>query len=161
MLRSIDMESSRYSRVLKSSTSRRYPLPSGLLLNGLRTWGIVAALFLVLSALPGTLPAFGGEPTYLTVQLASEASRAEALASLAVLDRNTSKEVSDLLRIERVGDYFSLRMGDYTDEAQASAALQQVLKLAPDALIIHARILPHRLIIAPRTRLNPPSKPVN
>jgi DNA-binding beta-propeller fold protein YncE len=90
---------------------------------------------------------YGLEKEILTIQAASYPDVASAKRGYALLEHDLPSKELDLLRIEVVGPYHTLRLGAFENGASAQSLLRKVKKIFPSALVLSAYIKPARIVI--------------
>lgn len=94
---------------------------------------------------------------YYTIQVGSYSHESGAKNMYRTLKTQLPKRIHDLLRVERVGQYYALRIGDFRGRASTAAITAILEERKKDWVLRHAPIKAERLRIAPKVRLYPPA----
>lgn len=94
---------------------------------------------------------------YYTIQVGSYSHKSGARSMYRTLKAQLPKRIHDLLRVELVGKYYALRIGDFRDRASTAAITAILDERKKDWLLLYAPIKEKRLRIAPKVRLYPPT----
>jgi ABC-type amino acid transport substrate-binding protein len=108
-------------------------------------------IFLFMGLLLGVFfyqhPAAVAEQFYC-IQFASFLTRARAQIQYEEIVASFDDEQPDALRIEYVDHYYTVRAGRYHEYKTAGAYLEKFQNLYPQAIILKARYLPERIVLA-------------
>jgi hypothetical protein len=126
--------------------------------TALRLLGLLAILAMLRPS--AALPQEDPRPEFYTLQLGSYAETDSARKVYDQLSETLPPRLHDLLRIERIGPYDALRLGDFGEKAPAQDAGAKLKELGVDWLLLQAPIRPERLILPPsrRTQRQPPAR---
>lgn len=94
---------------------------------------------------------------YYTIQVGSYSHESGAKRMYRTLKTQLPRRIHNLLRVERVGKYYALRIGDFRDRASTAAITAILEERKKDWVLLNAPIKAERLRIAPKVRLYPPA----
>lgn len=119
-----------------------------------RSIRVLACCGLLLAAVALGARVAAGTPAqeFYTVQLESFSVRDNAVNYYAALARKLTGKQHGMLRVERIGPYYAMRVGEFADRREAQALKENLNAVSPGALIIKAQVLENRLVIASKTR---------
>jgi tetratricopeptide (TPR) repeat protein len=132
---------------------------------------ILCIFFLVIVAIPSYTYAGSKPESIYTVQAASFHALESAKQTFENLIQSLDKKNRDHVRIEKIGKFYSLRLGRFKNHASAEKFFNSVKSHLPSAMvmkayykeerIVHAYKLPQQIAPPPVTKQKPAQQPVS
>lgn len=114
--------------------------------NKKNTFIVVCLTFLFLSIIPFFSFAGKKPQTIYTIQIASHRDIKIALKDFDVLTKKLDKKNLDYLRIEKIGKFYSLRLGKFKDRAGAEKLSKSIKSLISSHMIMDVYFIEKRIL---------------
>lgn len=83
---------------------------------------------------------------FFTIQTGSFTDGVRAIEEFNLISQRLYEDELDYLRIERIGEYYTVRLGRFKDKKTAEGFLKGVIDRLPDSIIVEAYIIEERIV---------------
>lgn len=83
---------------------------------------------------------------FYTIQTGSFIDEARAVGEFNLILQRLNKDELEYLRIERIGEYYTVRLGRFEDEGIAKEFHERIRVKLPDSIIVEAYIIEERIV---------------